>query len=221
MDFLSLVQALQEESGTSSATISSLAGVTGEALRLKNWVRRANLAIQSKYTNWNFLFVDADVIASTGIGTADYAAPNDINQWDRASFKIDGVRVDESNVLTYTPSEFPDAQSGTPTRVYIMPDKSLRLWPTPASALDVVAAYWKVPVDLSVNADVSLIPAQFHPLIVYEALRYYANWEKAEEIKAQALEGIAEWMPRLEASELPDKQAITRSDGNMIQIIAE
>lgn len=220
MNFLQLVQALQEESGSGGQTISSLANVTGESLRLKNWIRRANLAIQSQWVDWKFLWVEGASI-TTGAGTQDYAAPaSTVNVWDRKSFKVDGEWMEP--LLEYDATTFPISPgSGKPTQAYLLPSRQLRMEPTPNAAYTVTADYWRTPADLTDNSDVSLIPEPFRMVIVYQALMYYANWERAEEAKQHAREGLELWYPMLQARELPNHQRGTVSNGNDIQVVAE
>lgn len=220
MNFLELVQALQEESGSGSATISTIVGVTGETLRLRNWISRANHTIQTRYADWRFLYAEASTIV-TGIGTADYALPSTLNLLNKRSFKRDGVTLDD--VYEYKVEDFPTASTGTPHDVYLLQGGNIRLWPTPDAAYTITYDYWTTPValDATDNTDVSIIPAQFHPTIVYLALSYYANYEDAKEIKVQAQEGLLEWMPRLEAHQLSGHQEGSVADNNEIVIIAE
>jgi hypothetical protein len=219
--FLELVQSLQSESGAGSASIATVVGATKEALRLRNWVRRADLWIQSRYADWKFLWVE-DYEFTTGSGTRDYAGPENLNVWDPKSFRLAGERLPA--LRDYDAATHPAEASGTPQFLYLLPSNRLRLVPTPNAAFIVTGDYWRRPVELDVENDTSesVIPEQFHPLIVYVALGYYANFEGAGEIKKQAEEGVSYWLPALEAHQLVGHQRGSLStDPEGLQVLAE
>lgn len=221
MDFLTLVQALQEESGSGGSAITTIVGATGETLRLRNWIARADLAIQAQFTDWKFLHVEDDS-TTTGSGTADYAAPSDLRAWDRDSFRVEASLVDRA--VEWNIRDYPlPTSSGQPSEIFILPDNQLRVHPVPDGAYTILGNYWKKPVQLDStdDTDTPQIPTEFHPLIVYVALSYYANWEQAPEIKRQAQEGYDFWWPLLVASQAPHHSEGTMSSGNNIVITAE
>lgn len=224
MNFLQLVNQLQFESGAGNAPLTTVIGVSGESKRLVDWVRQANMRIQTMYVDWKFLRSQLEPTFITGIGIQDYAAPEDHNYWNLKSFVIDDIDVSAVEFHPLT-DRFQRTGTGRPDKVVILDNNQLRLWPVPDAGYLVEAEYFIKPVDLDpedtdANAQLSLIPEQFHWLIVYDALRYYANYENAPEIMNQAREGIALWMPRLEAHQLRGSQVGTIADGNEIVIRA-
>jgi len=213
MNLLQLVQALQRESGTGNQAISSVASLSGESLRLLNWVLQADLTIQSLVYDWLYLWVGDATAVTTGIGVNTYAGPSDLNVWDRESFFIDGTAV--SVVEDFDRSTFPrTAATGKPNSIYILPNNQLRVYPTPDAAYDITFDYWKKPVQMAVaNTSESVIPSQFRYAIVFEALSYYATFENAQEAMAKASQGISTWLPKLEAHQKPGHQGGTLSNG--------
>jgi hypothetical protein len=224
MNFLQLVNQLQFESGAGNAPLTSVIGQTGETKRLVDWVRQANIRIQTMYVDWKFLRSQLEPTFITGIGMQDYAAPDDLNYWNMKSFVLDDIDI---RATEYHPIDdrFQSNTIGRPDKVSVLDDNQLRFWPVPDGGYLVEAEYFIKPVDLDpmvvdANSQISLIPEQFHWVIVYDALRYYANYENAPEIMNQAREGIALWMPRLEAHQLRGSQVGTIADGNEIVIRA-
>lgn len=224
MTFLELVRALQFESGAGNAPIGTVVGQVGESKRLVDWIRQANYRIQTMYVDWKFLRSELLPTFLTGIGERDYAPPDDLNWWNKKSFKLD------DNILTvdeYRPEFYPDfaVPTGRPSRATVLDNNFLRFNAIPDAAYLVEAEYFIRPVDLDpdlvdANLQISLIPEQFHWLLVYEGLRYYANYENSQDAKTQALEGIELWMPRLEAHQLRGSQPGSIADGNEIVIRA-
>ncbi len=224
MNFLELVRALQFESGAGNAPVGTVVGQVGEAKRLVDWIRQANYRIQTMYVDWKFLRSQLLPTFLTGIGEQDYAPPDDLNWWNTKSFKIDGIiiPVDEFRPELYL-DDLPT--DGRPSRATILDNNFLRVDPTPDDAYRIEAEYFIRPVDLDpdlvdANLQISLIPEQFHWLLVYEGLRYYANYENSQDSKTQAMEGIQLWMPRLEAHQLRGSQPGSIADGNEIVIRA-
>jgi hypothetical protein len=227
MNFLQLVQQLQLESGAGNAPITNVSSQIGEGRRLVDWISSANLRIQSMYVDWKYLRSELPDTYQTGIGQQDYAPPDDLNYWNKKSFIVDDIdipafefrpRIDRLN-------RNDDTDEGRPNTVAVLDNNQLRFYPTPDDAYVVEAEYWVRPIDLDptatdANSQISLIPEQFHWLIVWEGLRYYANYENAEDSKAQAMEGIALWQPKLEAHQLRGSQDGTVADENVIVIRA-
>lgn len=224
MNYLQKVQALQEESGSGSSQISTVVGVTGEILRLKNWIDTADLTIQSQYVDWKFLWREGAPIV-TGIGSSDYVGPENLNVWDFESLKIDGQKL--SDVQYYETENFPtSASAGRPTSVFVLPNNRLRLYPTPDAAYTITADYWAVPQSMKLTTPQdtaqSVIPSQFHRVVIYTALQMLAKWENAPELANLAQDGIEQWYPKLEAHQLPGQHQMgTRADGNFFTIVTE
>src|ERR1700747_1122553 len=98
--FLQLVQDLYREvgaaGGTPSSAIPTTVGVTGEILRLVNYVHDAELDIQNKWVDWKWLRKTLTFYTGTqnqtGIFTtlngAISAQPTDLAEWDWKSFFI-------------------------------------------------------------------------------------------------------------------------------------
>lgn len=199
MDFLTLSKTLARESGSSSSTLTTVSGVTGENMRFVNWIRQANKDIQSLWANWKFNFAQA--ADTTSIGVSINAAPNDLSYWDTKRFKIDGEAVSAVDYADW--SESSATETGKPALIVIMPDNGLMFVPTPDAIYSVTGDYYKVPQELTDNADVPRIPEQFHDIIWLYALVSYAYFEAADEVLQRAKDRLSERLPRLEASQLP------------------
>lgn len=216
--FLELVQDLHREVGAAGVAPSSVTSQTGEALRLVNWIKKADQLIQELWVDWKFLWSEFsdDTVAST----ATLAAPADLNFWDFETFKIDG---DPLEVVEYHDirGETLDTSEGQPARVIVMPDHSLKFEPVPDAVYTITADYWKTPTLLAANSDVSAIPESYHLAILGRAMILYANYENAPEIKTQGEELYIEQLARLENHELPNKRNARFKQGGFFQVIAE
>ena len=67
------------------------------------------------------------------------------------------------------------------------PNRGLALGPVPnADEYTVSGGYFKSPQALSANADIPECPEQFHEIIVWRAMLFYARYEAAPEIYQDA-----------------------------------
>lgn len=210
MTFLELVQALHRESGAAGNAPTTVTNQTGEADRMVNWIKQANLHVQNLWENWKFLRTTDSRALTASVNTL--SAPSNLGMWDFDTFRI--IPNGETTAETILAAEYEDVKtedldtsSGTPWRATVMPDGSLRFEGTPDAADTFQADYYRVPLttELTNNADLSSIPARFHNVILGRALILYANYEGAEEIRTQGVELYTDYLARLENSQLPNR----------------
>lgn len=227
--FLELVQSLHTETGAAGVAPTSVANQTGEAKRLVNWIKRADLKIKRKWENWKFMRTTYSQATVAGVNTM--AKPSGLKFWDTSEekptffVKYNGD-TDKSliEVVEYddVKDEPLDTDSGPPSRIIIMPDNSLLLEPTPDAAHTIYADYYVTAEStvLSANGDISVIPEEFHDAILGRAMIFYANYENAPEIKTQGTELYGETLQELENSQLPNKFNSRLRTGAFFEVIA-
>jgi hypothetical protein len=72
------------------------------------------------------------------------------------------------------------AASGRPQR-YALAAEGIKLWPTPDAVYSLSVRYFRDPTDMAADADVSILPADWHDLMVTFALsRAYRAEDDAE-----------------------------------------
>lgn len=217
--YLDLCQRLIEEAGI-SGTITSVSSQTGEFKRVTEWVKRATTEIEGMWFDWDFLHVFATI--NLIVGVSDYPAPAGHNVWDNQTAKIPSDAMALAYIQWVRKKRDPTEQvDGDPYLFTILPNQTLRFFDTPIRTADVSIEYWTIPTILEENADESAIPVQFRDIIVWKALQYYANYESADEVKAQALENYAARKDQLESRELPGYQgSATKYTGTQIDVVA-
>lgn len=227
-DYLTLVQDLHSEVGAAGIAPSAVTGLAGEAKRLADWIKRADMKIQNKWINWKFLrktFTAAGGNTTTQ-SVATLAKPSDLKTWDLDTFKIIYPGQTEENPLVAVEYEkvkgcVLDTNEGPVSRVIIMPDNSLMFEPVPDGAYTILADYYVKPTPLAANADVSLIPEENHDTaILGRAMMYYANFENAPEIKKQGEELYKEGLEELENHQLPNENYSRLRTGGGFEVIA-
>ncbi len=198
--FLQLCQDLYREvgaaGGTPASAIPTTVGVTGEILRLVNYVHDAELEIQNHWQDWKWKrgTLTCYTIAGTATGIATTqggsvsAQPLDIAEWDFKSFfilqpnatQLSKLQADEWQQWRY--NVFDTVDQTLPWHVIVMPDNTLRFDLTPDQSYQVQMEYRKQPYDLKNDADVSNIPAYIGNRIIVEWARMkYGQFENAAE----------------------------------------
>ncbi len=224
--YLELVQDLHGETGAAGSEPTTAQDQKGELLRLTKWIREADIFIQLLWVNWRFLWKQFDTNNVTTAGVNLLAAPSDLNFWDFKTFKI--IEPGETDENPFSVVEYDrikgvilDTSQDIPARAIVMPDNNLKFEPVPDAIYTILADYFVKPTPLAANADVSLIPEEFHQVILGRAMVLYANYENAPEIKDQGKEIYTEQLARLENHQLPNLENSRFTTGGLFEVIAE
>ena len=201
--------------GPSSVTSSTLSEEESAVVR---YVAQANLDIESRWSNWDYLWSTATM--TTILGTATLAStntspgafPTDLGNWKLGSVVWDPTS-ESYQILEYEPwnayregYKYGTVDSDIPEVFSVHPDNTLDFYPTPSSATVVQAEYWTIPVPLAADADISAIPPRFHKIIIARAKMYYAETEDAPEIMAGSLAEFEDLLDKLESDQLPGQK---------------
>lgn len=224
MTFLQLCQRMAAECGV-SGTLTTTAGQQGSLQRIINWVNQAWLELQLEHDDWGFMkssvllgagcsFVTVAGKAyyplGSGAGTVGIAAAN-FGKWDEKSFRLfttangfnDEWFLDDIPFSTWRNSYMLGAMRNVQTRdtvVAIGPNQEVCLGPPPNGLYTVNADYWIAPTQMAADGDVPAnLPAQYHMIIVYKGMQYYAAYEAAPEVEARGTSGYARMLAQLEA----------------------
>lgn len=228
MTLLELVQALQTECGV-SGSITTTVGLVGSQARLLTWINRAWQAIQTRHEDWGWMRSSnvlgagasfatvagqASYLLGTGAGTIGVTAAN-FGKWDRETFRSYTTTVGTSDEITLDEIPFDAWRDGymigalrtvqtRPVVVAIGPNNSVCLGPPPTALYTITADYFVAPSAMSGNTDTPTgLPAQFHYILVYKAMQYYASYESAPEVMNAGEAGYEEMLGQLENLRLP------------------
>ena len=190
--------------GTGPVDVTS--SLSEEENAVVRYVKQADIDIQSRWFNWNFLWTE--VTFTPVAGTSTLTSPSNLGNW-----KLDSV-VFSKATYSYQELEYMDwddynleyklgvITSATPEVFSVKPDNVIDLYPTPDATTAISASYWKTPTEMSVDASESSIPSRFHKIITARAKIYYAEAEDAPEILAGALAEFEDLLDKLEADQL-------------------
>lgn len=214
MNFVQLVERLRVECGVSGSPLLSVQNLSGELLRLQYWINDAWNNIQTFRNDWQFMRVPFSFTTTANVAnyTPTAAGLPNLDEWKRDSMWIYDPSIGVSNQMPigvmpwdgYREMYIRGQQTPQrPITISIGPDKQLWLGPVPDVPYNITGEYWTNPITLVNDTDIPALPARFHKLIVYEAMKMYAGYEAAPEVEARAnKEGGPLWNG-LELDQLP------------------
>ena len=210
MTFLQLCQRLREEAGISGSGPSTVLNQTGVYATLVRWVQRAYAEIQFAEPRWDWLWVEGTF--DTVVGQRDYDPVADLgltnfNQWEKNSLYVRRPVPTQRWPLQFMEFEvhrhFYVLQQTEQVLIYTFtPNKKLRFDYMPNAVETVEFEYWRKPFQLVNDLDEPAFPEQYHDIILYKALMYYAANEEAAEIYGDAQANYTSYLERLRDGEL-------------------
>ena len=216
LSFLTLVQRLRQESGTSGAAPATTVGQIGDIRRLVDWVSTAWVDIQNDKTDWMFMrqSIQFNTVAGQQSYTSAQAGIVSFANYKRDTFRQ--YRVSQGfgseqrlNFLPY--DSFRDMYLyNTQRTVQQMPiiftldfSKNFLLGPIPDDIYTINGEGYALPTELTLDTDRPTMPAQFHMAIVWRALMYYGQYEGAPEAYSHGQNEYARLMSKLYIDQLP------------------
>jgi len=221
MTFLEIVQALRVEVDAAGATLSSVepANISTEDSRLKGWANRAWRDIQLMHGGqWKFMRRPFGPIVLVA-GQWDYnptAAPFSIS--NLRELNLESLRLYQTGDYgtEYEPN-FIDYEvfkrqyrfgsmrttTGNPVVFSVDPARHIVFGPVPIAGYSCEGEYWATPADMTLDADVPAMPAEYHMLIVYRAMLSDAEYDWNAEQKGRAVREHRRMMAEMELTELP------------------
>ena len=206
--YLELCQNMARDIGIPGTGPSDVAAsdLSEEENAVVRYIKQADVDIQSRWFNWNFLWTE--VTFTPVADTSTLTSPSDIGNWKLDSF-VFSKGTDAYQELEYMDWDDYNLEyklgvitSATPEVFSVKPDNVIDLYPTPDATTAISASYWKTPTEMSVDASESPIPSRFHKIITARAKIYYAEAEDAPEILAGALAEFEDLLDKLEADQL-------------------
>lgn len=206
MNFLQLCRAVATDSGTVAGVpnFTTVVGATGRVGQVVGWVRDAYIDIQNERSDWVWMRRDftapltIDQIAYTpaqlgldDVGSWLHDIPSE--GWRNLTIYEDGQQDQEGELSEIPYSVFRERyQRGVhdhnkPTDWSISPTNQLLFGNKPDKAYIVRGEYMMRAEELAADADTPSMPAQFHRVIVQEALRLMSRADEAwQTLQAQA-----------------------------------
>ena len=208
--YLELVADWWTENGLEGEPPVTVVGQNGMKKRACYWIQRADMAVQSKWQNWDFLF--ASFSATTIASVAEITAPVDLGMWDRESFYIAEEKLAFIAYERWRELYGRSTTTGRPWGFTIDKAHNLTLIPTPDDAYALTADYYKAAQKMTENSSATPIPARFERAILAKASEYYARSEEIPMLLQEAKQEFYEIMSKMEAVYLPSMQTASVAD---------
>lgn len=208
MTYLELCQQVLSEC-TGQAGPASVLNQTGIAKKVAGWVSASDVYVQSLYADWNFLWSTYQV--QTSLGADVYAGPADIGTWDKEGATF-ARGTEDGRPLRFIDFKEWRKRSGLkeneePQSVAIRPDGNIVLQSPADDIYTLTFDYWKRPVKMTANTDISLIPEQFERVIISRAKMRYAEDQEVPAIYQMASVEYMEVLDLLKAKHLPGQES--------------
>lgn len=215
--FLQLCQDYARDVELDEGFPSSVDSQTGELARMVRDIRQANAEIQLYITDWSFRRkTDLSGTTAASSNSVTISAPSDttiIAEYDKDSFWLDKTSASPKQLQTLDYEAWRNEYNiGTQTNsqpdyIIIMPDKSLNVWPQADATYTITGDYFRTVVDFSDTGggnEYSVIPDDFHRLIVVWAQLYYSKREAAPEYSDGVKWELDYLLERLIINQAPD-----------------
>jgi len=223
MTFLEMCELLREECGI-AGTIVTVSGQTGMHKRLIGYIQKANRKIQSRKANWKFLWAEWLQVLTGG----ELNPPDGLGMFDQTSFWVD-AGTDDAFPLEYVDYKkwrdylrHQQNEPGQPIYVTIKPNGKVVISPSPNSdytAKNLTADYWRSPIELVSNSQISPIPLAFHQAIVAQAKVYWAEYSHDTGRYNSASLEHEQLYAELKAHSLPGNEDDGKSESSISHVI--
>jgi hypothetical protein len=218
VNYLALCVRAKEEAGMSGDGPFSVLSQQGQFLRMVNWISQAWIDVQLMRPNWNFMH--SEFILSTVEDQRDYQGTEtnvtDLKLWDVNSVLIHDPDLgysDQHGLQFYRyqlwRSKFRSGMESRPTArpssFTLTQENKIRFEPKPDKIYTIEGEYKRSTQTFAADTDVPTgLPDDFHTIIVWQALKYYAHYENAPEVLEEAETNFDNLLFRLENEQLPE-----------------
>ena len=213
MNFLEICQEVVTEADLDSGLLTTTAVTSASDplhVKIVHWVNQQNRRIQRKSDAWKFHHHFQEILLVTEDGQADYPMGN-VKEVVRDSVKTRRVGTTGEYPLRWLTSvEWLDAfrirpiAAGQPSFITQLPNRDLRLYPTPSAQYEVVADWLDGIVDFEGDESEPLWGRDMHEILVWLALESYAEEFDSSELQARIARNLPPLWNSLFREYLPD-----------------
>ena len=231
--FLQLCQDYASEVGMDEGTPSSVDSQTGELNQLVKDIRAANIDLQLYIEDWEFRRkTDFSGVTASSSNDVTISVPTDsttISSYDKGSFWINKTAATAKQLFFLEYKDWHQnynvgvQTNGEPEFLIEMPDGSLKVWPTADGVYTITGDYFLTAVDFSASggsAEYSVIPNDYHRLIVLWALIIYSKRESAPEYADGSAWERDYLLERLIANQAPGRENSNRAQTTVTAVRA-
>lgn len=204
MTFLELCQRVRQESGISGSGPESVLNQKAILEKVVQWVKQADLDVQQAHEDWLFMWRMSSVTLASGV--SEYQP---ITLGLNSLRAIDELEINGYPLRRYSWKQFKACRKqlgdskGEPTAYTVMPDGSLQFSPVPDKNYTATIEYSMKPIAMQNDDDESIVPEDYHPIILQKALMYYASHEEDNSLYQVAGQRFDEYLSLMAHELLP------------------
>lgn len=205
MNYLQLCKFTRQECGVQGQGPSTVVGRTGLLKKIVEWVRDADLFVQSLYADWGYLW--KEFTDDTTLGNDGITKPSNFGMWDRESFGVARGTTSGKKLRLIDFKEWREnfnvKSNNPPTAITILPNNNLKLSHPADGTYEIYANYWRQPVEMTANDDEPLYSSNFHRIIIAKAkMWFYEDQESFNQYQTAGKE-FTDWLNKLEMFAAP------------------
>lgn len=204
MTFLELCQRVRQESGISGSGPESVLNQKAILEKVIQWVKQADLDVQQAHEDWLFMWRMSSITLASGV--SEYQP---ITLGLNSLRAIDELEINGYPLRRYSWKQFKACRKhlgdgkGEPTAYTVMPDGSLQFSPSPDKNYQAIIEYSMKPIAMQNDDDESIVPEDYHPIILQKALMYYASHEEDNSLYQVAAQRYDEYLSLMAHELLP------------------
>ena len=220
MTFLELCQAYRAELGIPGNGPVTVVNQIGELARVVLDIQDADQAIKQQWQDWKFLWDTHTTKTIGGVAWLESLKPAELGTWDTNACWLDKTTNNPIQLEYIDYAEWRNDQAtgepftADPYQFTVLPNGEIRLFPQANGVFDFTGEYWKRSTRLSSNGEVSIVPEEFHRIIIVRAKMIYAEREDAPEIMAGSAAEYHNLITNLEARYLDGQ-----GDGRQARVV--
>lgn len=214
--FLQLVVDLRRQCGVSGADPTTTVGLSGEMLRLANYINEAYMEILNAHRDWEFLKQDVEYLCAAGqqsyttvemqivsFGSIKHdsftisSASSDADEQPLPFMDYDDFRT----LYMYGPTR---SSQNRPCCFTLDGQQNMLLGQTPDSQYRIRGIGYACPTEFAADTDIPAFPGKYWHVIVHKAMMLYGQYEAAPEVYNRGLESFNKSNARLCAEQLPN-----------------
>lgn len=216
MTYLGLVSRLRRECGVTGSNPATVSTLSGEMLRLSNYVNQAWMDIQTLHSDWEFMKQDVSFVTQAGkqkYSTIEMQVAS-FGKYKQDSFTIYtfGDPTDERPLpfLDYDDFRYMfmygsrRTSTNKPVCFSLNGQKDFMLGETPDKQYQISGEGYAMPTEMVNDTDRPAMPGKFHMAIVYGAMMLYGQYEAAPEVHGMGEAQYSKIIAKLANDQLPE-----------------
>lgn len=216
MTYLGLVSRLRRECGVTGSNPATVTTLSGEMLRLANYINQAWMDIQNMHSDWEFLRQDLTFVAQ--VGKQKYSTI-EMQIASFGAYKLDSFTIssfgDATDERPLAYMHYDDfrymymygsrrTSQNRPVCFSLNGQKDFLLGGTPDAQYQIYGEGYAMPTEMVNDSDRPAMPGKFHMAIVYGAMMLYGNYEAAPEVYGMGEMQYNKLIARLANDQLPE-----------------